>query len=188
MPWHEPRTWATGEVVSESRLNEQLRNNMSYLKALGDQWAGYIHIRDEKAQNIAGGTFTAGAWRTRDLTIIVSDPSSLVSLGSHQITINAAGTFRYWISVPCFYGDSHQGRLYNVSDTAVEKLGTVGRINTANPDQTRSFIYGAMVLAGSKVFEVQHWCTRTQATNGFGFAGNIDTEVYTEVEIWKVAD
>src|SRR6266545_2395067 len=32
MGWTNPRTWTTGELVSASMLNEQLRDNISYLK------------------------------------------------------------------------------------------------------------------------------------------------------------
>ena len=38
------------------------------------------YVEDQKAQNTAGGTFTSGAWRTRDLNTIVSDPNNIISI------------------------------------------------------------------------------------------------------------
>ena len=39
-------------------------------------------IEDQKSAGTAGGTFTSGAWRTRDLNTEVSDPDGIVSTQS----------------------------------------------------------------------------------------------------------
>jgi hypothetical protein len=36
------------------------------------------------------------------------------------------------------------------------------------------------------VLELRHACTSTQATNGFGYAANLATEVYSRVTIFKL--
>jgi hypothetical protein len=40
----------------------------------------YIEIQDQKAQNTNGGTFTSGAWRTRDLNTLVEDDGDHCSI------------------------------------------------------------------------------------------------------------
>jgi hypothetical protein len=42
---------------------------------------------DSKAQNTAGGTFTSGADRTRDLNLIEHDDSHITSISSNQFTL-----------------------------------------------------------------------------------------------------
>ena len=55
--------------------------------------------------------------------------------------------------------------------------------------QSNSEIRCRFVLAGSTAIRVEHQCSVTVATvglgNSAGFTGN--TEIYTSVELWKVA-
>ncbi len=52
-------------------------------------FSSYAIIADHKAQNTAGGTFTSGAWRTRDLNTEITDPDGIVSIASDQFTLAA---------------------------------------------------------------------------------------------------
>ena len=45
-------------------------------------FATYAIICDEKAHNVGGGTFTSGAFRTRDLDTEIADPDGIVSISS----------------------------------------------------------------------------------------------------------
>ncbi len=186
MAWTAPKTWDVGDLVTASDMNEQIRDNLSYVKEQADHWGEYIHIRDEKAQNTAGGTFTLGAWRTRDLNTIVADPASLATLGSNQITL-PAGTYFVRASAPAVRVSSHQARLQNVTDGTTTMLGSSEVLGIGATNSDRSFIVGVFTIASSKTFEVQHQSSATQSTNGFGLQGNFATEVYTIVELWKVA-
>jgi hypothetical protein len=51
----------------------------------------YILIRDEKAQNTSGGTFTSGAWRTRDLNTKSSDAGTRASIT--KLAFTSGGTY-----------------------------------------------------------------------------------------------
>ena len=151
----------------------------------GDTGLGtaYILIREEQAQNTAGGTFTSGAWRTRVLNTEVTDTGNNASISSNQITL-ASGTYRAHILVPAYFVDQHQARLYNASDGAVVLLGTSEYSPSSGAGWvTPSVIVGRFTLASSKVLEVQHQCAVTQATNGFGKAANFTTEIYTVVQL-----
>ncbi|SVB60040.1 uncharacterized protein METZ01_LOCUS212894, partial [marine metagenome] len=58
--------------------------NPAWATAPGGLFASYAIIADQKAQNTAGGTFTSGAWRTRDLNTEITDPDGIVSISSNE--------------------------------------------------------------------------------------------------------
>ena len=169
-----------GKYVQVNATEDGLQFAPSASGGAGD----YILFRDEKTQNTAGGGFSSGAWQTRDLTVESADPGGHASLSSNQITL-AAGTYRVRISCPAFNVTSHQARLQDITNTATLIVGTTEYAEGANAttrDATRSFIDGRITLAGSTVLEVQHRCTVTKTTNGFGVPANLSTEVYTVAE------
>lgn len=144
----------------------------------------YVNIQDQKAQNTAGGTFTSGADRTRDLNTIDSDTAGIASLATNQVTI-PAGTYRYKISSPGYQCGAHQAFLYNVTDTTEVKRGSTETSGSASATTTSSMVTGKVRISGSKAFEVRHRCTTTSNTNGFGLPANFGTEIYTTFEAWK---
>jgi len=150
--------------------------------------AGYVHVREEQAQNTSGGTFTSGAWRTRVLNTESSDADGLCSLASNQVTLTA-GTYICRISCPAGYVAKHQARLQNVSDATTVLIGTSMYAGPANADivTNRSEISGRFTVGSSKALEVQHQCQTTRATDGFGVGANLTTEVFTTAEFWRVA-
>lgn len=142
----------------------------------------YILIRDEKAQNTEGGTFTSGAWRTRTLNTEVVDTGNHAALASNQITLEA-GTYQVRISCPAINVARHQARLQNITDGTTLLVGTSESSAAASTVTSRSLIEGRITLSAQKVLEVQHQCQTTGTTTGFGLASNFTTEVYTIVEL-----
>jgi hypothetical protein len=142
----------------------------------------YVLIRDEKASGTVGGTFTAGAWRTRDLNTELNDTDGLASVAANQITL-AAGTYECVCSAPADSVGLHRLRLQNITDVTTTLLGT----SESADKHSRSFVRGLFTLAASKVLEVQHQCTVTKATFGFGKAAGIGVvEVYTVAQFRKL--
>lgn len=145
----------------------------------------YMLFRDEKAQNTAGGTFTSGAWQTRTLTTEVVDTDDDAVLAANQITLQP-GTYRVAISAPAYIVALHQTRLQNITDNVTLLWGTSEA--AAQTNQTgRSFIIGRFTILAAKVLEVQHRCSSTGTTNGFGLPANFGTEIYTIAEFWREA-
>ncbi|KKN42645.1 hypothetical protein LCGC14_0710970 [marine sediment metagenome] len=144
----------------------------------------YILVRDKKAITVDGGTFTNGAWQTRDINEEVADPGGHASISGNQITL-AAGTYRCQISAPAYATRRHQVRLQNITDVATEVLGTSSYAYTT--DQCRTFLSGRFTIADTKVFEVQHRGELTSATFGFGIASDWGDEIYTIAEFWREA-
>lgn len=149
--------------------------------------AAYLQYREQQAQNTSGGTFTSGAWRTRVLNTEVSDVGGYGTLASNQITL-AAGTYYIRATTPAFAVEVHQTRLQNVTDGSTVLTGTPGYTasGVGAVAVTHSFVSGIFTIAASKALELQHQCSSTKTTNGFGVAANFTTEVYTVVELWKI--
>lgn len=146
-----------------------------------------LHVREEQTSGTNGGTFTSGAWRTRTLNTSKTNEISGASLGSNQITL-PAGT--YWIeaSAPGFVVVFHKAKLYNITDSADVIIGTNCQTGAGDSVLTRSLVRGRFTIAAQKVFELQHRCSSTLATTGFGQANSFSVvEVYSEVMIWKLA-
>ena len=156
--------------------------NPAWATAPGGLFSSYAIIADQKSQNTGGGTFTLGAWRTRDLNTEIADPDGIVSISSNQFTLGAGSYSIRWVCMTYqIYGN--QSRVYNITDASVEGIS-----------QSNYGIYGnfplgtiRLVIAGSKTFEIQHYGLYTYATTGFGYPANIGTEQYTTVEIFKEA-
>lgn len=151
----------------------------------------YILIRDEKAIGALGGTFTSGAWRTRDLNTIVTDETGNVTLSSNQFTLQA-GTYRIDAHAPAFNVNGHQSRLRNITDGITQLVGrgaTSIQSSIADTASQQANIKGQFTLSSAKAFELQHFCTTTRATSGFGIGitGTGEIAIFTEVEIIKVA-
>lgn len=152
----------------------------------------YINIQDQKAQNTAGGTFTNGADRTRDLNTVVSDTANICSLASNQFTL-PAGTYRIHARAPAYTVGPHQAMLWSVTDNAVQNStkgfpmrGSVGRSDAGVAVMGQhSVVSGQFTIDQSKTFEIRHRCTTTASTDGFGPLANFGTEVYTVVELWR---
>jgi len=186
MAWTAPRTWTTGELVTAAMMNEQIRDNEVYLKAI-DLYSDYIHIREEQASGVDGGGFTQGAWQTRVLNVEVSDTGGDAALAANQITLEA-GTYRCLISCPALMVHAHKARLQNITDASTLLVGSSEYADSAGIVGNRTFIVGRFTLAAQKVLEIQHRCVLTRAVNGWGLGCNFGVvEVYTEVEFWKEA-
>lgn len=144
-------------------------------------------FRDEKSSGTAGGTFTAGAWRTRDLNASQFNSITGATLISNQITL-LAGTYTIYLTAPCYDVGHQQARFYNITDSAAAVLGVSNYTrNGATATSSYGLAAGTFTIAGTKVFEVQHRCDVTGTSNGFGVEVSWGTEIYASVTIEKVA-
>jgi hypothetical protein len=147
----------------------------------------YVKVSDVKASSVEGGTFTLGAWRTRDINTEDTDTDSLASISSNQVTLEA-GTYRCLISCPASSVGRHQAKLYDITGTADLLLGSSAfTAGTGDGDMTDSIITGQFTLAVQSVLEIQHQGSATQADSGFGFGTTWGNGVFTVAEFWKVA-
>ena len=146
---------------------------------------GVMILRDEKANNTAGGIFTSGSWRTRILNDVILNTIAGASLSSSQITL-PVGLYLIKASAPAFNVDRHKIKLANITDTSDELIGT-SEYNVNAHAQTVSLMDGFIELTGEKVLELQHIAFQTSTPSGFGIASNFSVvEVYSTITIEKI--
>lgn len=150
-----------------------------------------FYAEDQKAAGEDGGTFTAGAWRTRDLNTVVLNTITGASLASNQVTL-PAGT--YWIEASAPGNDTggHVTQLYNITNSAVLLTGTAEYNSSSSTGYAvnTSRIQGLITLTGTKVIEVQHRCHVTSSgTYGMGTCADVGQahNTYTTFKATKLA-
>ena len=139
---------------------------------------------DEKTSGTGGGTFTSGAWRTRTLQTTEGNTITGCSLSSNQIVL-PAGTYNVQAAA-CVVGtvNSHQLRIYNITDAAEIITGLTHYAPTDDVGDT-AHIKGSFTLAAQKTIELQHRAQTTKNTYGFGIQASFGSEVYAAITIVK---
>jgi len=143
-------------------------------------------LNETQAYNVDGGTFTAGGWRTRTLNTIDVDQIGL-TLSGNQLTV-PAGKYKFKANCPAYNVNRHFSRLYNITDAVEIKLSQTAFSNNTYGTYTNAILECYFEISSSKIFELQHYCTTTQANNGFGLSTTVNNynSIYTTVEIEKV--
>ena len=150
-------------------------------------FTSYAIICDQKTQDTDGGTFTKDAWQTRDLNTEIADPDSIVSISNNQFTLNA-GSYLITANCPCFDVARNQARLYNATTSTSVQVGTSTYNDTAGNGASAAILSARVTITGDTIFEIQHRCSATKPSNGFGVAADVGAEeIYTTVEIFKEA-
>jgi len=162
---------------------------LSFSSSGGKFESALLHVRDEKSSGTDSGTSTAGSFQTRTLNTVMTNEISGASLSSNQITL-PSGTYYIHASAPAFMVDSHKLKLRNTTDSSDTLIGSSEYAETGAESRpsNRSFIIGRFTISSQKTFEIQHRSSGTRGGNGFGVNSNFSvTEVYADVQIWKVA-
>lgn len=154
------------------------------------------YIKDAKSSGTFGGTFTSGAWQTRTLNTLSGDTSFIILSGGTTGTDGTAtqftlpsGKYRFKAIAPAFVVQSHKAKLRNITDSSDEILGSSEECDSAGATAhvTSSIVEGEINISETKTFELQHRCSTTGATSGFGRAVNFGVdEVYAQIEITKL--
>lgn len=136
------------------KLGETLANNL-------------IVVQDQKANGTDGGTYTSGAWRTRDMNTEVYDPGGHVAVASNQITFQPGAYFGIAIS-PAGFVELHKCRVYDTTNTAELGRGMSFASTGGGQHDMPAIAPFFLDIGSAAAIEVQGWCQTTRATNGFG--------------------
>jgi hypothetical protein len=139
---------------------------------------------DQKTST-AGGTFSSGAWRTRDINTSQFNSISGASIASNQITL-PSGTFMVVATAPFQRVDQNALRFQNITDTSTTIEGQNAYTDSGTAVCGVAYLSGTFTIAASKTFELQHRCATTRGGDGFGPSNSFTTEVFAVVSIWKV--
>lgn len=145
---------------------------------------GYIRLHDSKSSGADGGTFTQDVWQKRTLTEDI-DTENNVSVSSSVITLDA-GTYDCHIRCSAYDIKRHKSRLRNTADNDTAVIGSTEYCSDVDNVANHSVIQGRFTITAQKTFEVQHQCTQTKASNGWGLGtGTGEAEIYCVAEFWK---
>jgi len=161
-----------------------LRGDLSWQTLPSSAFSSYAIVADRKSSGTNGGTFTAGAWRQRDLQTVVADPDGIVTLSVNQFILGA-GTYLIKWRAPAYRVLNNISALYNASTGGYLAYGGSNRVWDGDDDQYPLMGQHRITLGGSTTFQIRQYSSATRATNGFGFASGFGTEEYTVVEIYK---
>lgn len=147
------------------------------------------HWRDQKAAATAGGTFTQDAWQTRVLQTEKTNEITGASLASNQVTL-PPGKYLIWARAVANSVNSHRLRVRDTTGSADLALSESSEADATAAVQSAAVIPPQPVtLSVASVIELQHYCQTTKATDGFGVASNLDSqvEVYAELFVQKLS-
>lgn len=144
------------------------------------------YVRDEKTSGTSGGTCTSGSWQVRDLNTTTGD-CWFLSLNSNVFTLSP-GKYEISGSAPAGIVNSHQTKIVQDPSGSPSDLtlGTIEESGSTDSVQSRSFFETSVTLTASTDFRLEHRCSVTKATNGFGDPGSFGTEVYSIMKITRV--
>ncbi len=159
--------------------------NLSFDAAGGGKFASYAIICDQKSLGTDGGTFTAGAWRTRDLNTEITDADGIVSISSNQFTLQA-GSYLIEVLAPAYKSNRHMIQLYQTSGSATNiQEGTSMYASAGGAGYNVAHLFARVTISGATTYEIRHYGESTETTYGFGIGTDLSTEIYTVVKIFK---
>lgn len=148
-----------------------------------------LHVRDEKAYNVSGGTFTAGSWRQRDLNTVVTNTIPGATLSDNKITL-PVGRYHIEARSPGYYVNRHVVMLSIGIDTSPIAMGSSAYTQASDQStQSDSFIRSLVSFENPVTFALFHQGAVTHAGNGFGIAHLFapHNNIYSEVFIRRIA-
>jgi len=145
-----------------------------------------LHVRDEKSASTNGGSSSAG-YQTRTLNTVVTNEITGASLSSNQITL-PAGTFFIEAYAVAYKTDQNIISFYNVTDSSYDIFGRNNYSSSAHAVQTVNLLKQRFTISSQKVFELQHYIASARSqSNGLGVANGSNTNIYSDVLIWRIA-
>lgn len=181
----------SAKIVDGTIVNADINASAGITSAKLDDLANpfgkeLLHVRDEKAGGTSGGT-PPTSFTKRDLNTVVTNEISGASLSSSVITL-PSGTYYIHALTPARSVNEFKSKLRNTTDSTDTIIGTSGYCATATSTNALSFVIGRFTIAAQKNFELQIIVDSAAiGSTGLGVDRNFAKEVYTDVQIWKVA-
>ena len=180
---------SAGQVLKVASANHSSTNaELEFAAAAGGKFASYAIIGDVKSNDVDGGTFTSGDWRTRDLNTELIDADGIVSISSNQFTLQA-GSYFIEAQAMAYRVNRHMVKLYQTSGTPADiAFGTSMYANSGYNGNNVSVVKARVTISTATTYEIRHRGDTNHSTYGFGLGANFgNTELYTVVKIFKEA-
>ena len=176
-------TLASNAVTTSKIANSAVTAN----KITGSTFVSYALLADRHSGTAGDrGTFSSGAWRTREINTEVVDTDNIVTLSSNQFTLQD-GTYQIKFGACAYKVNRHITRLRQISPLATIAAGSSQYSYASSADLNWSRGFARLTITQATAYEIQHYCQTTQSSNGFGFQMTYSTSDYVQVEIYKEA-
>ena len=147
-------------------------------------FSGVALLQDQKSAGTHGGTPpSVGSYFERDLNTEVFDTGNFVSLSNNNFTLTA-GTYLIQASIPAHRTNSSKCLLYNVTDGTTLAYSQVVYIRDAAVQGGHINLICRFTIGGTKAFDIRQRVGNADG-EGLGNASGFDTEIYTQVLIFK---
>jgi hypothetical protein len=174
------------DVGGSTQVFVRYPNDGSEISIVG---SSLLQVQDQKASGTNGGTFTSGAWQTRELNTVVTNGISGASLASNAITLPAGSYYVEATGIAWRVG-VNRVRLQNTTGSATLLTGLsefAGITESGSETTSAAQVTGNFSLSVTSTVELQHRCGNTYANRGFGDPSSFGTnELYADVRIWRV--
>ena len=157
--------------------------NPAWTDAGGGLFESYAVISDQKAQSTVMQTYTAGAWRVRDINTEIVDPDGIVSISSDRFSLEA-GSYLLKSVVAVYHGTSQGVRIYDYTNSAIVGFGLSTYLDAVHNFHQTLHSMCRVTPSGTTEYEIQ---IRSTATGGGNSISGLQVETYTYVEIYKEA-
>tara|TARA_R110000737_G_scaffold332185_1_gene348947 strand:+ start:15 stop:857 length:843 start_codon:yes stop_codon:yes gene_type:complete len=134
-------------------------------------------------------TLSVNVWNARVLNTVTVNEISGASLSSNQVTL-PAGTYKIRADVPAFKVNVNVSRLYNITDGALQEMGTLENSHQNGYGNSTSTIIAYFTIGSTKTFGIDTAVQTGQVDGGGEDRGNLvlafsGVQVYTQIEIEK---
>ena len=144
-----------------------------------------LHVRDEKSAATNGGSSSTGT-QTRTLNTVVTNEITGASLSSNQITL-PAGTYFIDAYATAYKTSQNVISFYNVTDSSNGIFGRNNYASASDAVSSNNTLAQRFTISAQKVFELRHYVAAGRSSNGLGVANGSNTNIYSDVLIWKIA-
>ncbi len=176
-------TQAEAEAGTE---NTKLTTSLRVKQAVVINKQAYIHVRDQKAAGVDGGSAAAGV-NVRTLNTVVHNGISGASLASNKVTL-PAGTYSVFGRVPAYSVNRNHAWLRTDTGTILVFGSGAYPSSAAGGTTADSVMIGKFTIAAAANVEVAHYCASACATNGLGVGGTSGSiaEIFTDLIITRL--
>jgi len=170
-------TYTAGQVLTAASLNA----NFSFVA--NNQVAVFNETQSSGTQ---GGASVTGSFLKRVLNTTVTNGITGCTLTSSVISL-PAGSYVFYGVAPFIGTNDVQLRLQNTTASTTIGIGSNAVAASATNVTSSITILSFVTLTTTSNIELQYQCTNAKATNGLGNATGFGNEVYSQIQITKVA-
>ena len=147
-------------------------------------FSGVALLQDQKSAGTHGGQPpNTSSYFERDLNTEVFDTGNFVSLSSNNFTL-IAGTYLLQASIPAHRTNGSKALLYNITDGTTVAYSQVVYIRDAAVQGGHINLTCRFTIGSTKSFDIRQRVNNSDG-EGLGHASGFDTEIYTQVLIYK---